>query len=189
MPFEKDLAPGTLHAHEAHGQAVARIQWCICEQAIRVISGEWGAGKTVAARAAGAGLDASEGADGLRPMLGVLVARRPIAGEPVADHDRAGLGVPDSELPRRRPRDVWDHLQPTAPQGATVRFNSHFDHHLAGRSASPHASRRPAEERLISLHRLSNRSRPGQTTSQSVQRDRDAIRGRPPPPGGSPWGA
>jgi len=52
MPFGKDLAPGMLYAHEAHGQAVARIQWCIWEQAIRVISGEWGAGKTVAARAA-----------------------------------------------------------------------------------------------------------------------------------------
>jgi hypothetical protein len=72
--------------------------------------------------------------------------------------------VPDYELPRRRPRDVRDHLQPTAAQGATVRFNSHFDHHLAGRSVSPHASRRPAEERLISLRRSSNRSRPGQTT-------------------------
>jgi len=59
MPFGKDLAPGMLHAHEAHAQAVARIQWCIAEQAIGVISGECGAGKTVAARAAVAGLDAS----------------------------------------------------------------------------------------------------------------------------------
>ena len=52
MPFGKDLAPGMLHAHDAHAQAVARIQWCIAEQAIGVISGECGAGKTVAARAA-----------------------------------------------------------------------------------------------------------------------------------------
>jgi type II secretory pathway predicted ATPase ExeA len=59
MPFGKDLAPGMLHAHDAHAQAVARIQWCISEQAIGVISGECGAGKTVAARAAVAGLDAS----------------------------------------------------------------------------------------------------------------------------------
>src|SRR5487761_1504603 len=59
MPFGKDLAPGMLHAHGAHGEAVARIQWCISEQAIGVISGECGAGKTVAARAAVAGLDAS----------------------------------------------------------------------------------------------------------------------------------
>ena len=59
MPFGKDLAPGMLHAHGAHAEAVARIQWCISEQAIGVISGECGAGKTVAARAAIAGLDAS----------------------------------------------------------------------------------------------------------------------------------
>ncbi len=59
MPFGKDLAPGMLHAHGAHAEAVARIQWCIAEQAIGVITGECGAGKTVAARAAVAGLDAS----------------------------------------------------------------------------------------------------------------------------------
>ena len=45
MPFGKDLAPGMLHAHGAHAQAVARIQWCISEQAIGVISGECGAGR------------------------------------------------------------------------------------------------------------------------------------------------
>jgi type II secretory pathway predicted ATPase ExeA len=59
MPFGKDLAPGMLHAHDAHAEAVARISWCIQEQAIGVISGECGAGKTVAARAAVASLDAS----------------------------------------------------------------------------------------------------------------------------------
>jgi type II secretory pathway predicted ATPase ExeA len=59
MPFSKDLAPGMLHAHGAHAEAVARMSWCISEQAIGVISGECGAGKTVAARAAVAALDAS----------------------------------------------------------------------------------------------------------------------------------
>lgn len=59
MPFGKDLAPGMLHSHRAHCEAVARISWCITEQAIGVISGECGAGKTVAARAAVAALDAS----------------------------------------------------------------------------------------------------------------------------------
>jgi type II secretory pathway predicted ATPase ExeA len=59
MPFGKDLAPGMLHAHGGHGEAVARISWCISEQAIGVISGECGAGKTVAARAAVSGLDTS----------------------------------------------------------------------------------------------------------------------------------
>jgi type II secretory pathway predicted ATPase ExeA len=59
MPFGKDLAPGMLHGHRAHGEAVARICWCITEQAIGVITGECGAGKTVAARAAVNTLDAS----------------------------------------------------------------------------------------------------------------------------------
>lgn len=59
MPFGKDLAPGALHAHRAHGEAVARITWCIAERAIGVVTGECGSGKTVAARAAVAALDAS----------------------------------------------------------------------------------------------------------------------------------
>jgi type II secretory pathway predicted ATPase ExeA len=59
MPFGKDLAPGMLHAHQAHQQAVARISWCVSEQLIGVITGECGAGKTVAARAAVHALDAS----------------------------------------------------------------------------------------------------------------------------------
>ncbi|MDQ2896186.1 MAG: AAA family ATPase [Actinomycetota bacterium] len=59
MPFGKDLAPGMLHGHRSHAEAVARISWCISEQAIGVVSGECGAGKTVAARAAVSGLDAS----------------------------------------------------------------------------------------------------------------------------------
>ena len=52
LPFGKDLAPGMLHQHAAHGEAAARIAWCIREKALGVITGEVGAGKTVAARAA-----------------------------------------------------------------------------------------------------------------------------------------
>jgi len=48
-----------LHRHAGHGEAVARINWCVAEQAIGVITGEVGAGKTVAVRAALAGLDPS----------------------------------------------------------------------------------------------------------------------------------
>jgi type II secretory pathway predicted ATPase ExeA len=59
MPFGKDLAPSMLHAHHAHAEAVARIAWCIDEQTIGVVTGEVGAGKTVAARAAIANLDTS----------------------------------------------------------------------------------------------------------------------------------
>jgi type II secretory pathway predicted ATPase ExeA len=56
-PFGRDLAPGMLHRHTAHGEAVARIGWCVAEHRIGVITGEVGAGKTVAVRAALAALD------------------------------------------------------------------------------------------------------------------------------------
>jgi type II secretory pathway predicted ATPase ExeA len=59
MPFGKDLAPNMLHGHRAHQEALARIAWCVTERQIGVISGECGAGKTVAARAAVASLDRS----------------------------------------------------------------------------------------------------------------------------------
>jgi type II secretory pathway predicted ATPase ExeA len=59
MPFGKDLAAGMLHAHRCHQEAVARIRWCVAERQIGVITGECGAGKTVAARAAVDSLDAS----------------------------------------------------------------------------------------------------------------------------------
>ena len=51
--------PPCCTATRAHAEAVARIGWCITEQAIGVITGEVGAGKTVAVRAALAALDAS----------------------------------------------------------------------------------------------------------------------------------
>jgi type II secretory pathway predicted ATPase ExeA len=59
MPFGRGLAPQMLHRHTAHAEAVARIGWCVSERALGVITGEVGAGKTVAIRAALAGLDAS----------------------------------------------------------------------------------------------------------------------------------
>ena len=59
MPFGRNLAPGMLHQHRSHAEAVARITWCIEQHHIGVITGEVGAGKTVAIRAATAALDAS----------------------------------------------------------------------------------------------------------------------------------
>ena len=59
MPFGRDLAPGMLHRHAAHNEAVARITWCITERAIGVITGEVGAGKTASVRTVLAGLDPS----------------------------------------------------------------------------------------------------------------------------------
>jgi type II secretory pathway predicted ATPase ExeA len=59
MPFGRSLAPGMLHRHGSHAEAVARIGWCVTERALGVVTGEVGAGKTVAIRAALAALDAS----------------------------------------------------------------------------------------------------------------------------------
>src|SRR5690349_10428241 len=57
MPFGRDLAPQMLHRHASYGEAVARISWCIGQRALGVITGEVGAGKTVAVRSALASLD------------------------------------------------------------------------------------------------------------------------------------
>jgi type II secretory pathway predicted ATPase ExeA len=73
MPFGCDLAPGMLHRHHAHNEAVARINWCVDERSIGVLTGEVGAGKTVAIRTVIAGLDASRHTTIYlpNPMIGV----------------------------------------------------------------------------------------------------------------------
>ncbi len=58
-PFGRALAPQMLHRHDTHAEAVARIGWCISERGLGVVTGEVGAGKTVAVRAALAILDSS----------------------------------------------------------------------------------------------------------------------------------
>jgi type II secretory pathway predicted ATPase ExeA len=59
MPFGRSLAPSMLHRHGGHAEAVARIGWCVEQHSLGVITGEVGAGKTVAVRAATAALDGS----------------------------------------------------------------------------------------------------------------------------------
>ena len=56
-PFTKNLTLDMLHHHHGHDEAAARITYCIREGAIGVITGEAGAGKTAAARAAVGGID------------------------------------------------------------------------------------------------------------------------------------
>jgi type II secretory pathway predicted ATPase ExeA len=55
-PFGKAIAAGDLFVRQAHAQATARISFCIDQTLLGVITGDVGAGKTVAARAAVAGL-------------------------------------------------------------------------------------------------------------------------------------
>jgi type II secretory pathway predicted ATPase ExeA len=59
MPFGRDLAPGMLHRHNSHAEAVARITWCVDQRTLGVVTGEVGAGKTVAVRAVMSTLDTS----------------------------------------------------------------------------------------------------------------------------------
>lgn len=59
MPFGRSIPVQALHPHPGHREAVARIQWCVDQRQTGVITGEVGAGKTVAVRAALARLEAS----------------------------------------------------------------------------------------------------------------------------------
>jgi type II secretory pathway predicted ATPase ExeA len=59
-PLRKQLAPSQVFAHPGHLEAVARIRWVIDEAGIGLVTGEVGAGKTLAARCAAADLDASK---------------------------------------------------------------------------------------------------------------------------------
>jgi type II secretory pathway predicted ATPase ExeA len=56
-PFTKQLAPAQLFDHPSHAEAVARLRYLVDETAIGLLTGEVGAGKTVAARAAVAQLE------------------------------------------------------------------------------------------------------------------------------------
>jgi type II secretory pathway predicted ATPase ExeA len=56
-PFGKAIPAKDLFARQAHAEAIARISFCVVESALGVVTGDVGAGKTVALRAAVAGLD------------------------------------------------------------------------------------------------------------------------------------
>ena len=92
MPFGRDLAPGMLHRHAAHNEAVARITWCITERSIGVITGEVGAGKTVSVRTVLAGLDASRHTIIYlpNPMIGVRGLHEMIVATFGGQPDRSG---------------------------------------------------------------------------------------------------
>jgi type II secretory pathway predicted ATPase ExeA len=59
MPFGRDIPSHALHQHPSHREALARINWCVTQRQLGVITGEVGAGKTVAIRAALTGLEPS----------------------------------------------------------------------------------------------------------------------------------
>src|SRR5215831_3478426 len=60
VPFGRDVAPSALFRSAAHSEAVARLTWLIEERGLGILTGEVGAGKTVAARATVASLEPSQ---------------------------------------------------------------------------------------------------------------------------------
>ncbi len=56
-PFSKAIPASGLFERSAHAEAVARIRYCVAEMAMGAITGDVGAGKSVALRAAVASLD------------------------------------------------------------------------------------------------------------------------------------
>ena len=56
-PFGKSIPAKDLYARPAHQEAIARINFCVVENALGVITGDVGAGKTVSVRAAVSALD------------------------------------------------------------------------------------------------------------------------------------
>src|SRR5260370_36274108 len=59
MPFGSAVPAAALFGSAAHKEAVARLRWLISARGLGGITGEVGAGKTVALRAAADGLDPS----------------------------------------------------------------------------------------------------------------------------------
>jgi type II secretory pathway predicted ATPase ExeA len=86
LPFGRDLAPSMLHRHRSHAEAVARISWCVEQHHIGVITGEVGAGKTVAIRAATTALDPSR-------HVSIYIANPAIGVRGLLHHIVAALGA------------------------------------------------------------------------------------------------
>jgi type II secretory pathway predicted ATPase ExeA len=59
LPFSRQIPASALYRSNAHQEALARIMFVIQQEALGLLTGEVGSGKTVAARAAVASLDAS----------------------------------------------------------------------------------------------------------------------------------
>jgi type II secretory pathway predicted ATPase ExeA len=88
VPFSKSVPPSALYTTAGHQEAVARVSFLVAEKAVGVLTGEVGSGKTVAARAAVAGLEPSRHAViylpnpaiGARGLYAEVVSR--LGGEP-----------------------------------------------------------------------------------------------------------
>ena len=140
MPFGRDLAPAMLHRHAAHAQAAARITWTITEKTLGVITGEVGTGKTVAARAALAGIDPTRhtviyignpatGVRGIHHHIVTSLGGRPAHG--TATLTAQAYDVLAGEARRTRPHPRPDHRRgpPARPRPARVHPDAHQPRH------------------------------------------------------------
>src|SRR5881628_2539407 len=84
IPFGKSIAAKDLFARQTHAEAVARINFCVVESALGVITGDVGAGKTVSVRAAVDALDrtrhqviyiTNSEMDSASPFAGILIGQ------------------------------------------------------------------------------------------------------------------
>jgi len=89
-PFGKSIPARDLFARQAHAEAIARISFCVVESALCVVTGDTGAGKTVALRAVFRAVERGHG-DGVsvagcvvRGLSGGLVLRGLVDGVTVA---------------------------------------------------------------------------------------------------------
>jgi type II secretory pathway predicted ATPase ExeA len=57
MPFGKGVPVESLSRHKSFQEAVARVSWAVAQRQVAVVTGEVGSGKTMAVRAALAGLE------------------------------------------------------------------------------------------------------------------------------------
>src|SRR5207302_4101723 len=118
MPFTASVPASSLFASAAHKEAVARLRWLISARGLGVLTGEVGAGKTAALRAAADGLDASRNTlvylpnpqVGVRGLHGALATRaRPGTPLPPRHPDPPGRGSTRRRgrraEPERHPRD------------------------------------------------------------------------------------
>jgi type II secretory pathway predicted ATPase ExeA len=126
-PFGKNIPANQLFVRDAHAEAVARISHCVQESALGVITGEVGAGKTVAVRAAVAALDPTRhhiiyipnpafGTRGLYVTIVTALGAHPRFHKAEVMHQAATLLANEEAERRRRPVIIVDEAHLLTPE-------------------------------------------------------------------------
>jgi type II secretory pathway predicted ATPase ExeA len=126
-PFTKTIAANQLFGRDGHAEAVARISFCVQESALGVITGDVGAGKTVAVRAAVAALDPTRhhviyipnpafGTRGLYVTIVSALGAHPRFHKAEVMAQAAGLLAAETAERHRRPVIIIDEAHLLTPQ-------------------------------------------------------------------------